>query len=79
MQKKLAPHGYCECVYTPRLWKHETCLITFSLMVDDLGIKYIGKEHAEHLINCLNEKYKLTVDWTGIIYCCISLNWNYTK
>jgi hypothetical protein len=49
-----------ECVNTPGLWKHETVLITFSLVFDDFGIKYVGKEHAEHLINCLKEKSKFT-------------------
>ena len=38
----------------------------------------MGKEHAEHLINCLKEEtYKLTEDWTGNIYCGISLRWDY--
>ena len=42
------------------------------------GVKYVGKEHAEHLINCLKEEaYKLTEDWTGNIYCGISLRWDY--
>jgi hypothetical protein len=31
-------------------------------VVDDFGIKYLGKEHVEHLINCLKEKYKLAED-----------------
>jgi hypothetical protein len=39
--------------------------------------KICGKEHADHLIKCLKEKYKLTKDWTGDLYCGISLKWNY--
>jgi hypothetical protein len=46
-------------------------------MVDNFGIKYVGKEHADHLINCLKEKYKLTKDWAGDLYCGISLKWDY--
>jgi hypothetical protein len=38
---------------------------------------YVGKEHADHLIKCLQEKYKLTKDWAGESYCGISLMWNY--
>jgi hypothetical protein len=49
---------------TPTSWNF-TRPITFSLVVDDFGIKYAGKEHADHLINCLKEKYKLTEDWVG--------------
>jgi hypothetical protein len=51
--------------------------ITFSLMGDDFGTKNVDKEHAEHLINCLKEKYKLTKDWAGDLYCGISLRWDY--
>ncbi len=47
--------------------------------MDDFGIEYVGKDHAEHLINCLKEEYKLTEDWMGSLYCGISLNWSYAK
>ena len=50
----------------------------FTLVVDNFGVKYVGKEHADHLISCLKQsKYKLTEDWTGSLYCGISLDWNY--
>jgi hypothetical protein len=39
----------------------------------------VGKQHAEHLITCLKEKYKLTKDWSGELYCGIELDWNYDK
>jgi hypothetical protein len=79
LHKQLAPHGYYECVNTPGLWRHQTRPITFSLVVDDFGIKYVGKEHADYLITCLKEKYTLTKDWSGDLYCGIKLNWNYNK
>jgi len=61
--KRLKPHGYYERVNTPGLWRHATRPITFSLVVDDFGVKYVGKEHADHLISCLKKKtYKLTED-----------------
>jgi hypothetical protein len=48
--------------------------------VVDFGVKYVGKEHADHLIICLKtETYKLTEDWAGDLYCGISLRWNYEK
>ena len=59
------------------MWRHATRPITFSFVVDDFGIKYVGKEHADHLIKCLKEKCKLTEDWTGNLYCGITLDWNY--
>ncbi len=41
--------------------------------------KICGKEHADHLISCLKEKYKLTEDWTSNSYCGITLTWDYVK
>ena len=47
-------------------------------MVDNFGVKYVGKEHADHLINCLKEEtYKLMEDWNGDLYCGILLRWDY--
>jgi hypothetical protein len=79
LRKRLTPPGYYKCVNTPGLWKHETRPITFSFVGDGFGIKYVYKEHAEHLINSLKEKHKLTKDWMDNLYCSISLNWNHTK
>jgi hypothetical protein len=47
LQKQLKPYGYYECVNTPGLWRHANRPITFSLIVDDFGVNYVGKEHAE--------------------------------
>ena len=77
LRKRLVPHGYYEFVSTPGLWRHATRPITFSLIVDNFGIKYTGKEHEDHLIKCLKVKYKLTEVWTGNLYCGITLKWNY--
>ncbi len=79
LHKRLKPHRYYECVNTPGLWRHATRPITFSLVVDDFGVKYVGKEHADHLISCLKKDYKLTKDWAGDFYCGISLKWNYAR
>jgi hypothetical protein len=62
LRKRLRPHGYYKCANTPGLWKHVTRPISFTLVVDDFGVKYVGKEHATHLINCIKEKYGVTVD-----------------
>jgi len=80
LRKQFKPHGYYECINTPGLWRHETRPITFSLVVNDFGVKYVGKEHADHFIQCLQqETYKLTEDWAGDLYCGISLRWDYEK
>ena len=49
--------------------------------MDGFGVKYVREEHAQHLIECLKEKYKLVEDWTGVLYlyCGIKLEWDYKK
>lgn len=75
----LETHGYIQSKRTPGLFNHRTRPISFSLVVDDFGVKYVGKEHAEHLLHTLQQKYKVTGDWDGSLYCGITLDWNYTN
>jgi hypothetical protein len=78
LKRKLAPFGYYECVNTPDLWYHVSRPISFTLIVDDFGVKYVGQEHADHLIASIRSTYKkLTEDWTGSLYCGITLDWDY--
>ncbi len=73
LQKRLLPHGYYECANTPGLWKHKTRPILLMLVVDNFGIKYVSKEHVNHHIWCIKQKYELTEDWTGNLYSGIQL------
>ena len=77
LKQCLAKHGYFEVAHTPDLWKHISRLISFTLVVDDFGIKYISKEHVNHLIAALQEHYTLDIDWAGKLYCGITLDWDY--
>jgi hypothetical protein len=77
LRKRLAPHGYSEAKHTPGLWTHHTRPITFTLVVDDFGIKYVGNEHAQHLIDTLEKYYTVETDWTGGLCCGIQLDWHY--
>ena len=79
LRERLLKHGYYEMPHTPGLWKHVSRPISFTLVVDDFGIKYVGEEHAKHLIGVLEEDYTMDVDWTGSLYCGINLSWNYEK
>jgi hypothetical protein len=58
---------------------HISCLIQFTLVVDNFGIKYVGKEHANHLLSTLKEHYTIDIDWEGKLYCGIILTWDYIK
>jgi hypothetical protein len=55
---KVAPFGYYECVNTPGLWYHVSRPISFTLVVDDFGVKFVGKEHPDHLIASIKSTYK---------------------
>jgi hypothetical protein len=50
LRRKLAPFGYYKCIKTPGLWKHETRPLTFTLVVDNFGVKYESKDGVDHLI-----------------------------
>jgi hypothetical protein len=56
LRKCLAPHNYYECKNTPRLWKHTSQPISFTLIVDDFGVKYERKEDIDHLISAVKSK-----------------------
>ncbi len=75
--RKLTPFGYYKCIETPGLWKHESRPLTFTLVVDDFGVKYESKDDVDHLIASMKSTYKLTEDWTGNLFCDISLDWDY--
>jgi hypothetical protein len=75
----LERNGYMQSKHTHGLFTHTTRPTAFSLIVDDFGVKYVGKENAQHLIDTLSAKYKITTDWTGTLYCGITLKWDYTK
>jgi hypothetical protein len=77
LRRKVVPFGYHECVNTPGLWRHETRAISFTLVVDDFGTKYVKKEDVDHLIASIKSTYSLTEDWTGNMYCGITLKWDY--
>ena len=38
----LAKYGYTLCTLTPGLWKHKIRPISFTLVVDNFGVKYVG-------------------------------------
>ena len=56
----LAPFGYEPMPYTPVLWRHITCRTTFTLAVDDFGIKYLNQDYLDHLLNDLKKYYTIS-------------------
>ena len=62
IEKCLNAHGYHQSRIAPSLWTHAWRPICFTLAVDDSGVKYVGKEHADHLTICIKENYDITED-----------------
>jgi hypothetical protein len=79
LEKRLNNHGYHQSKLVPGLWKHKWRPIWFTLVVDDFGVKYVGKEHALHLKSVLESYYPLSTDWTGNRYIGIRLDWDYNN
>ena len=77
--KSLAPHGYKPMPHSTGLWRHHTLKTTFALCVDDFGVKYFSKIDANQLINALQKNYNKTTNWTGSLYCGLTLQWNFEE
>jgi hypothetical protein len=79
LQTRLAPFGYYPARHTPGIWLHKTWPISFTLVVGDFTVKYVGRQHAEHLRNALLRTYELTTNWTATVYSGMTLKWDYNK
>ena len=80
LREKLKPAGFYEVAHTPGLWKHRCHPIQFFPIVDDFGVKYVGKEHIDYLIASLRKDCsRITVDWKDELYAGIHLKWNYEE
>jgi hypothetical protein len=53
LTKQLLKAGYIQSAVTPGFWRHEWQPISFTLVADDFGVKYINKTDAKHLLAVL--------------------------
>jgi hypothetical protein len=65
---RIAEHGYIHSDLVPCLFRHATNGISFVLVVDDFGIKYMSVSGRDHLPPTLRLKYKITVDMENLNY-----------
>ena len=79
LSEHLHKSGY-ECSrYVSSLWRHKSLPISFTLVVDDFGVKYVGKQAAQHLIETLQSKHVISIDWSGRNYLGFTLDWDYVE
>jgi hypothetical protein len=79
LQSNLVKDGYRPTPHTHGLWTHDTRPISLSLVVDYFGVKYVGWEHAEHLMACIKKSYNIPRDWKVGAYFGLTLDWEYEK
>jgi hypothetical protein len=79
LARSLAIHGYHQTNFTPGLGRHFTHPIQFTLVVDYIGVQYVVKEHAQHIIDALEMDYTVSKDWDGSLHCGITLKWDENK
>ena len=65
LDKRLETHGYKHRTLVPGFFTHKWTPIQFTLLVDDFGVIYTGKEHAKYLMSDLKENYEILTDWEG--------------
>jgi hypothetical protein len=58
LEQLLNKHGYFQNKFIPGFWMHQTRPISFTLVVDDFRIKYLGREHVMHLISLYYKRLK---------------------
>ena len=57
LEKRLEKHGYKQSTIIPVFGTRKWQLISFMVVVDDFGINYFGREHAEHLLAVIEADY----------------------
>ena len=70
----LAKFGYAPIPCTTSSWNKSTLDISFALVVNDFGIKYVGKQSADHLIQNLQKLYTISIDWSANLFFVLTLS-----
>ena len=58
LEKRLNKKGYFQSKLVPGLWTHEWRPISFTLVVDNFGVKYTRKEDVHHLMGAFKKNYE---------------------
>ena len=76
--KHLCADDYYE-TSTAGLFTHKTRDISFTLVVDDFGIKYINEDDVTHLRNTIEKHYPVKFKMNPDQYIGITLKFDYEK
>ena len=61
----LGQHGYIQDPNIPSFFENAINQVSFTLVVDDFGIKYTGADTLKNLIRILELRYIIKVDMSG--------------
>jgi hypothetical protein len=64
-RKHLKIAGYSQSKLPPRFWTYTWYPISFSIVVDDFGMKYLNKDNVDHLLHVLKQNYLCNTNWEG--------------
>lgn len=70
----LGKHGCIKAGQTDGLFKHETRDVSFTLVVDDFGVKHTKEDDVKHLTMIMREKHTFKVDMKAEQHVGIHLN-----
>ena len=79
LEKWLNKEGYKQSHVTPGFWTHDWWPVSFSLCIEYFGVKYVGKEHADHCMVVLSKSYKIPSNLERKQYLGLDLDWYYEK
>ena len=67
LKQYLLPCGHVPTKHTPGLCRYTTSNLTFTLLIEDFGIKCAKFSQFQHLVHTLQQKHEITVDWAGTL------------
>ncbi len=76
LTKQLLKACYIQSAVTPGFWQHERQSISFTLVIEDFGVKYINKTDAKHLLAVLKQDCECDTDWEGTRYLGLTIDWD---
>ncbi len=79
LTKQLNKVGYHQSKITLGYWRHDWQPISFTLVVDDFGVKYINRDDVGHLISSLSQDCAINTDWDRTWYLRLTLDWDYLQ
>jgi hypothetical protein len=79
LTKSLHKAGCRQSTIMPVYLHHDWRPISFTLIVDNFGAKYINKYDINHLSSVLKQDYEIDTDWEGTQYLGLTLDWDYKK